>query len=429
MSDTSDTATKADSSVLNSQSELEEHSKKRAHDDVEDSPKDSESAKESIDSAKADEEKEEVEHIDKRPKSSVVGSENDELVSSTLEITAESNAEIGDVVSKDANTEDLPNQLSNSVEDIDSVAPKEDELTEKSSNGDSQETTKALDSDDKKEAPKTEEKNSSNITASYLAPGTTFKGGFGSFASSGFSASVSTTPATNSTSASKSTESTESAQPSIFSAGTTFKGGFSAFKSTAFSSASSEKKESFWATQDTKEISGEEKEDSEDSKSTNGTSVLGDTTKGDKLDMYVQVKSPLEQKKVETGEESEESVFTCRAKLYALDASNSSDGWKERGVGTLHVNAVKPEFEENYINKAKSRAVMRADGILKVILNVPINKNTEIMSGMKSSLSSEKFVRITAFEDGRPFQYSLRTGSADTAKKLYEVLKKQIPSA
>lgn len=41
---------------------------------------------------------------------------------------------------------------------------------------------------------------------------------------------------------------------------------------------------------------------------------------------------------------------------------------------------------------------MRADGILKVILNVPLNKSTEVMTGMKSSLASEKFVRITALK-------------------------------
>lgn len=134
--------------------------------------------------------------------------------------------------------------------------------------------------------------------------------------------------------------------------------------------------------------------------------------------MYVQVKSPVEQKKIETGEEFEASVFTCRAKLYALDVSNSQEGWKERGVGTVHVNTVKSEYKQQYENKTKSRAVMRADGILKVILNIPLNQNTEIMSGMKSSLSSEKFVRISAFEDGKPFQYSLRTGSAEVAKSF-----------
>jgi hypothetical protein len=40
-------------------------------------------------------------------------------------------------------------------------------------------------------------------------------------------------------------------------------------------------------------------------------------------------------KPVHTGEEGEETVYQCRAKLYVMQ---SDGGWKERGVGALKLN-------------------------------------------------------------------------------------------
>lgn len=128
---------------------------------------------------------------------------------------------------------------------------------------------------------------------------------------------------------------------------------------------------------------------------------------------------------VETGEEAEESRFSCRAKLYVLNLTQSEQGWKERGVGTLHVNTKKTEGDAS--ETAKSRMVMRSDGLLRVVLNVPLLKNFEVMSGMKSSLQSEKFVRISAIEDGKPVQYALRTNNTDTAKRLYKAIQDLVP--
>ncbi|CAN6647578.1 ran-specific GTPase-activating protein 2 [Trichomonascus vanleenenianus] len=140
-------------------------------------------------------------------------------------------------------------------------------------------------------------------------------------------------------------------------------------------------------------------------------------------EQYVQLETPLEEKKIETGEENEDSVFSCRAKLYAMDLTQSDQGWKERGVGTLHLNTMKLED-----GTTKNRIVMRADGVLKVILNLPLLKNFEVMSGMKSSLSSEKFVRLSALENGKPLQYALRTSSGDTSAKLFDKIKELIPT-
>ncbi|KAK9372972.1 uncharacterized protein V1513DRAFT_450681 [Lipomyces chichibuensis] len=153
---------------------------------------------------------------------------------------------------------------------------------------------------------------------------------------------------------------------------------------------------------------------------------------------YVQL-NLLEKKKVETGEEMETSVFNCRAKLYSLDPTEADKGWKERGIGVLHLNVLKddtvsavhtpepssadaskestPTVRER---KSKARIVMRADGVLKVILNLPLVKGIEVRKGMKSSLVSEKFVRISAWENQKPVQYALRMGNENVAAEFYD---------
>lgn len=70
--------------------------------------------------------------------------------------------------------------------------------------------------------------------------------------------------------------------------------------------------------------------------------------------------------------------------------------WKERGTGTLRVNVPKRSSD-----KRPARLVMRADGVLRVILNVSLFK------GMKCELQ-EKFVRIVAFEDAKPVHYAIK---------------------
>ncbi|KAK9238516.1 hypothetical protein V1525DRAFT_400745 [Lipomyces kononenkoae] len=152
---------------------------------------------------------------------------------------------------------------------------------------------------------------------------------------------------------------------------------------------------------------------------------------------YIQLN--LEKKKVETGEEMETSIFNCRAKLYVLDPTEADKGWKERGVGVLHLNVrnddsvtatdtpepsstdeSKESTPAGRERKSKARIVMRADGVLKVILNLPLVKGIEVMKGMKSSLASEKFVRISAWENHKPIQYALRMGNENVATEFYD---------
>ncbi|KAF6767654.1 Ran binding domain protein [Kalmanozyma brasiliensis GHG001] len=108
-----------------------------------------------------------------------------------------------------------------------------------------------------------------------------------------------------------------------------------------------------------------------------------------------------------TGEEDEESIHSIRAKLYTMAEDQS---WKERGTGTLRVNIPKKSSD-----KRLARLVMRADGILRVILNVPL------FQGMKCELH-EKFVRIVALEDTKPVHYAIKLSNPNNAAALMDVL-------
>ncbi|PWY97232.1 PH domain-like protein, partial [Testicularia cyperi] len=108
-----------------------------------------------------------------------------------------------------------------------------------------------------------------------------------------------------------------------------------------------------------------------------------------------------------TGEEDEETIHSIRAKLYTMSEDQS---WKERGTGTLRVNVPKTST-----GKRSARLVMRADGILRVILNV------SLFQGMKCELA-EKFVRIVAFEDAKPVHYAIKMSNPNNAAALMDVL-------
>ncbi|KAH9842073.1 Ran-binding domain [Teratosphaeria destructans] len=91
------------------------------------------------------------------------------------------------------------------------------------------------------------------------------------------------------------------------------------------------------------------------------------------------IRSPLHQEEdkqderfheqhIETGEEGEETLFSCRAKLYAFSAVEGKKEWRERGLGTLRLNCSEKG------DKTQARFLMRADGSHRVALNSPIKK-------------------------------------------------------
>ena len=91
---------------------------------------------------------------------------------------------------------------------------------------------------------------------------------------------------------------------------------------------------------------------------------------------------------VETGEESEQTIFSCRAKVYCFD-----DGtWRERGVGTMKLNITRvySDDEEDSPNSddsneaeatassRKARFILRTDGSHRVVLNTPFTKQMSL---------------------------------------------------
>lgn len=109
--------------------------------------------------------------------------------------------------------------------------------------------------------------------------------------------------------------------------------------------------------------------------------------------------NPVEQT---TGEEDEKSLFTSNAKLFELELSKISEGWKERGVGHLHLNQSKRDAKQ-------VRIVMRSQGLLRVILNYRIVKNTEVMRGLEASLAPGKYLRLNSLNsEGKPIQYLVK---------------------
>lgn len=139
------------------------------------------------------------------------------------------------------------------------------------------------------------------------------------------------------------------------------------------------------------------------------------------VQQYKQVE--LEQiTKIQTGEENEISHFSATAKLFELDLTNISDGWKERGTGPLHLNQSKAD--------KSVRLLMRSQGLLKVVLNYKVNSKTELLKGLEASLTPGKFVRLNSVRaDGTPVQYLLKFGSEALRNDLVEkvdALKKEI---
>ncbi|CAX43779.1 Ran-binding protein, putative [Candida dubliniensis CD36] len=130
--------------------------------------------------------------------------------------------------------------------------------------------------------------------------------------------------------------------------------------------------------------------------------------------------APVEQT---TGEEDEISHFNCTAKIFELNLSKINEGWKERGVGPLHLDQSKAD-------KRQIRLVMRSQGLLRVVLNYKITADTEILKGLEASLTPGKFLRLNSVNsEGTPIQYLLKFGSESLRNELVDkidALKEQI---
>ncbi|KAG7666371.1 uncharacterized protein J8A68_000092 [[Candida] subhashii] len=115
-----------------------------------------------------------------------------------------------------------------------------------------------------------------------------------------------------------------------------------------------------------------------------------------------------------TGEEDEISHFNSTAKIFELDLTNIMEGWKERGVGPLHLN-------QSRSDQTKARLVMRSQGLLRVVLNYKINKNTELLKGLEASMAPGKYLRLNSLNaDGKPIQYLIKFSNESLRDDLIE---------
>ncbi|KAJ9669826.1 hypothetical protein H2201_000212 [Coniosporium apollinis] len=136
---------------------------------------------------------------------------------------------------------------------------------------------------------------------------------------------------------------------------------------------------------------------------------------------------------VETGEENERILFSCRAKLYNfVNTSEDSDKkeWKERGTGTLRLNVQEPPPEEDQDGEKprKARFVMRADGSHRVVLNTPVKKELKV-GDFKGNKPTGQFVMFWGSHSGAKLelmQLKMKTSNAEELWRIVTQLQEEI---
>ncbi|WRT64540.1 uncharacterized protein IL334_001472 [Kwoniella shivajii] len=141
-----------------------------------------------------------------------------------------------------------------------------------------------------------------------------------------------------------------------------------------------------------------------------GPSSFGDILKDSGNDEMTEEKLEMQEQDVTTGEEEEETVIQTRAKLYT---NEKSSGWKERGVGLLKLNVRRSDG-------SGARLLMRADGVLRLILNFKLYK------GLFLSLDG-KIIRMTVPEDDKFIIICLRMSNPKITSELAEIIREHIP--
>lgn len=124
---------------------------------------------------------------------------------------------------------------------------------------------------------------------------------------------------------------------------------------------------------------------------------------------------------VETGEEEEDTIFNCRAKLFHFEEKQ----WKERGVGSLKINVryepikTTPAGEDKNGDDSRdieagieamerrARVLMRTDGVHRVILNSPVFKEMNVGT-KEGDEPTGRTMMLTGMEDGKPKGFQIR---------------------
>ncbi|GFZ51621.1 hypothetical protein JCM24511_09388 [Saitozyma sp. JCM 24511] len=136
-----------------------------------------------------------------------------------------------------------------------------------------------------------------------------------------------------------------------------------------------------------------------------GPSTFGDILQSSKADEAEEQEGKLQmtEQDVPTGEEEEETVYATRVKLYIMQ---SDGGWRERGVGALKLNVRRSDG-------LGARLVMRAEGVLRLVLNV------SLYVGM-TCLEDGKHVRMTVFEDNERRLITLRKVASELCGHIHD---------
>ncbi|WVQ98296.1 hypothetical protein IAU59_005419 [Kwoniella sp. CBS 9459] len=146
-----------------------------------------------------------------------------------------------------------------------------------------------------------------------------------------------------------------------------------------------------------------------DEKAEAGPSTFGDILKESRGVETTQSKVEMQEQDVTTGEEDEETIFQTRAKLYI----NDKEAWRERGVGQLKLNVKRSDG-------SGARLVMRADGVLRLMLNAKLYK------GLSPQVEG-KMVRIYLQNENVWEILCLRTSNPKVASDLAEHIHEHIP--
>ncbi|GMF72027.1 unnamed protein product [Aspergillus oryzae] len=99
-------------------------------------------------------------------------------------------------------------------------------------------------------------------------------------------------------------------------------------------------------------------------------------------------------------EEGEKTYFSSKAKLFQF----SNGEWKERGIGTFKVNVKATDGKED---KKAARLIMRADGVLRVMLNTPLFKGMKVGDASGNEPKSKQ-IHLASLEEGRSVPTLLR---------------------
>ncbi|KAL4871833.1 hypothetical protein BDV12DRAFT_183413 [Aspergillus spectabilis] len=115
------------------------------------------------------------------------------------------------------------------------------------------------------------------------------------------------------------------------------------------------------------------------------------------------------EQRIETGEEEEKTYFSCKAKLFHF----SEGEWKERGLGTFKVNV---KVTDGVEDKKSARLLMRADGVLRVMLNSPLFKGMKVGDAAGKEPRSKQ-ISLASLENGRTVPMLLRPSEQTTKRK------------